>query len=55
MAGDGVRRRAWVGAGCNIGPVQPPSYAETNHNHDWSEQTEPTMAANLIAITTALA
>jgi multimeric flavodoxin WrbA len=38
----------------NMGPGPGPSYTETDHKHDWSEQTGRTMAANLFAVATAL-
>ena len=38
----------------NMGPGPGPSYLETDHRHDWSESTGRTMAANLVAVATAL-
>lgn len=38
----------------NMGPGPGPSYTETDHKHEWSEKTGRTMAANLVAVATAL-
>src|SRR3954447_23166850 len=38
----------------NMGPGPGPSYTETDHKHDWSESTGRTMAANMVAVATAL-
>ncbi|HSL09950.1 MAG TPA: NAD(P)H-dependent oxidoreductase [Actinomycetota bacterium] len=38
----------------NMGPGPGPSYLESDHKHDWSEQTGRTMAANLVAAAKAL-
>lgn len=37
-----------------MGPGPGPSYTETDHKHDWSAETGRTMAANLVAVATAL-
>jgi len=39
----------------NMGPRPGPSYLETDHEHDWSERTGRTAAANLVAVARALA
>jgi multimeric flavodoxin WrbA len=39
----------------NMGPGPGPDYSETDHGHDFSEKTAATMAANLVAVATALA
>jgi multimeric flavodoxin WrbA len=39
----------------NMGPGPGPSYLETDHEHDWSERTGRTAAANLVAVARALA
>jgi multimeric flavodoxin WrbA len=39
----------------NMGPGPGPSYLETDHKHDWSEQTGRTAASNLVAVARALA
>ncbi|MEX5637621.1 flavodoxin family protein [Parafrankia sp. FMc2] len=38
----------------NKGPGPGPSYAETDEGHQWSETTGRAMAANLVAVATAL-
>lgn len=38
----------------NMGPGPGPSYTETDHGHEWSRSTGRTMAANLVAVATAL-
>lgn len=38
----------------NMGPGPGPSYTETNHGHEWARSTGRTMAANLVAVATAL-
>lgn len=38
----------------NMGPGPGPSYLDTDHKHDWSQSTGRTMAANLVAVATAL-
>lgn len=38
----------------NMGPGPGPSYTETDHKHEWSENTGRTMAANLVAAAHAL-
>ncbi|WP_245634605.1 flavodoxin family protein [Janibacter limosus] len=38
----------------NKGPGPGPSYMETDHGHEWSARTGRTMAANLVAVATAL-
>jgi multimeric flavodoxin WrbA len=38
----------------NMGPGPGPSYLETDHKHDWSEQTGRTAASNLSAVARAL-
>lgn len=38
----------------NMGPGPGPSYTDTDHKHDWSESTGRTMAANLLAVASAL-
>jgi multimeric flavodoxin WrbA len=39
----------------NMGPRPGPSYLGTDHEHDWSERTGRTAAANLVAVARALA
>lgn len=39
----------------NMGPGPGPDYSETDHGHEFSEKTAATMAANLVAVATALA
>jgi multimeric flavodoxin WrbA len=39
----------------NMGPRPGPSYLETDGEHDWSERTGRTAAANLVAVARALA
>jgi multimeric flavodoxin WrbA len=39
----------------NMGPGPGPGDSETDHGHDFSEKTAATMAANLVAVATALA
>jgi hypothetical protein len=39
----------------NMGPGPGPDYSDTDHGHEWSQKTGTTMAANLIAVATALA
>jgi multimeric flavodoxin WrbA len=39
----------------NMGPGPGPDYSDTDHGHEWSEKTAATMAANLVAVATALA
>lgn len=38
----------------NMGPGPGPSYTQTDHKHDWSRSTGRTMAANLVAVASAL-
>ncbi len=38
----------------NMGPGPGPSYTETDHGHEWARSTGRTMAANLVAVATAL-
>lgn len=38
----------------NMGPGPGPDYTETDHGHDWARSTGRTMAANLVAVATAL-
>ncbi|MDN5746700.1 MAG: NAD(P)H-dependent oxidoreductase [Nocardioidaceae bacterium] len=38
----------------NKGPGPGPSYTETDDGHDWARSTGRTMAANLVAVATAL-
>lgn len=38
----------------NKGPGPGPSYADTDEGHDWSQKTGRAMAANLVAVATAL-
>jgi multimeric flavodoxin WrbA len=39
----------------NMGPGPGPSFTDTDHGHEWSQKTAATMAANLVAVATALA
>lgn len=39
----------------NMGPGPGPDYAETDHGHEFSARTAATMAANLVAVASALA
>jgi multimeric flavodoxin WrbA len=39
----------------NMGPGAGPSYAETDHGHDWSAKTAKPAASNLVAVARALA
>jgi hypothetical protein len=39
----------------NTGPRPGASYLETDHEHEWSERTGRTMAADLVAVARALA
>jgi hypothetical protein len=39
----------------NKGPGPGPDYQDTREGHDWSRRTGRTMAANLVAVATALA
>ena len=38
----------------NMGPGPGPSYADTDHGHEWAENTAKTMAANLCTVAEAL-
>ncbi len=38
----------------NMGPGPGPDYGDTDHGHEWSHRTGRTMAANLVAVATAL-
>ncbi|HEY0639972.1 MAG TPA: flavodoxin family protein [Pseudonocardiaceae bacterium] len=38
----------------NMGPGPGPSYGDTEHGHEWSHSTGRAMAANLVAVATAL-
>lgn len=38
----------------NMGPGPGPSFTETDHGHEWSRSTGRTMAANVVAVATAL-
>lgn len=38
----------------NMGPGPGPDYSETDHGHEWARSTGRTMAANLVAVATAL-
>jgi hypothetical protein len=38
-----------------MGPGPGASYLETDHEHEWSERTGRTAAANLVAVARALA
>jgi multimeric flavodoxin WrbA len=51
--GDTVPGQAWTY--WNMRPGPGPSYLETDHEHDWSEQTGRTAASNLVAVARALA
>lgn len=44
--------QAWVY--WNMGPGPGPSYADTDHGHDWANSTATTMAKNLHRVATAL-
>ncbi len=46
-----VPGQAWTS--WNMGPGPGPSYLETDHEHDWSERTGRTAAANLAAVARA--
>nr|MDT0667067.1 NAD(P)H-dependent oxidoreductase [Micromonospora sp. DSM 115978] len=39
----------------NMGPGPGPSYADTDHGHEWAAKTGRAMAANLEAVASALA
>jgi multimeric flavodoxin WrbA len=39
----------------NMGPGPGPSFADTEHGHEWSEKTGRAMAANLVGVAHALA
>jgi multimeric flavodoxin WrbA len=39
----------------NMGPGPGPSYADTDHGHEYAEKTGRAMAANLVGVATALA
>ena len=48
-----VPGQAWTS--WNMGRGPGPSYLETEHEHDWSERTGRTAAANLVAVARAFA